>query len=66
MEQNFTQQLQSFINAAQPRFGNNLDPSTVVRSMIGNSCSSPRQALEMMFKTGRISQEQFNMYSRML
>lgn len=66
MDPNFAQQLQSFITAAQQRFGRNLDPSAIARSMIGNGCSSPQQALEVMFKTGRISQEQFNMYSRML
>jgi len=66
MEQNFAQQLQSFIAAAQQRFGKNLDPSAIARSMIGNGCSSPRQALEVMLRSGRITQEQFNMYSRML
>ena len=66
MPNNLTQMLRSFITGAQQKYGQGFDPSTVAKSMLGNNCSTPQQALQMMLQSGRITQEQFNMFSKML
>lgn len=66
MPNNIAQMLRSFIAGAQQKYGQGFDPSTVAKSMLGNSCSTPQQALQTMLQSGRITQEQYNMFSRML
>ena len=66
MPNNIAQMLQSFITGAQQKYGQGFDPSTGAKSMLGNNCSTPQQALQTMLQSGRITQEQYNMFSKML
>ena len=66
MPNNIAQMLRSFITGAQQKYGQGFDPSSIAKSMLGNNCSTPQQALQTMLQSGRITQEQYNMYSKML
>jgi len=56
----------SFIQSAQQRYGNNFDPSVTARNMLGQNCNTPKEALDLMLRTGRINQSQYDMFLRML
>lgn len=55
-----------FANAVRNQYGQNFDPSSMAQKMLGQQVSSPRQALDLMLRMGRISQQQYNMYIKML
>lgn len=59
-------QIEIFANAVRTQYGQNFDPSSMAQKMLGQQVSSPRQALDLMLRTGRISQQQYNMYIKML
>lgn len=59
-------QIETFANAVRTQYGQNFDPSNMAQKMLGQQVSSPRQALDLMLRTGRISQQQYNMYIKML
>jgi len=59
-------QIETFANAVRTQYGQNFDPSSMAQKMLGQQVSSPRQALDLMLRMGRISQQQYNMYIKML
>lgn len=59
-------QIETFANAVRTQYGQNFDPSNMAQKMLGQQVSSPRQALDLMLQTGRVSQQQYNMYIKML
>lgn len=58
--------VKSFMQNAQQRYGNNFDPSIVARNMLGGNCNTPKDALDLLFRSGKINQEQYNTFARML
>ena len=58
--------LKSFIQNTQQRYGSNFDPSIVARNMLGGNCNTPQEALDLLFRSGKINQEQYNTFVRML
>ena len=63
---NLFQAFQNFMAGAKQQYGQNFDPRTMCMNMLGTNCSTPQQALQQLFQSGKISQEQFNQFSRML
>lgn len=63
---NLFQAFQNFMAGAKQQYGQNFDPKTMCMNMLGTNCSTPQQALQELFNKGKISQEQFNQFSRML
>lgn len=59
-------QIETFANAVRNQYGQNFDPSSMAQKMLGQQVSSPRQALDLMLRMGKISQQQYNMYIKML
>lgn len=59
-------QIETFANAVRTQYGQNFDPSSMAQKMLGQQVSSPRQALDLMLRMGRISQQQYDMYIKML
>lgn len=59
-------QIETFANAVRTQYGQNFDPSNMAQKMLGQQVSSPRQALDLMLRMGRINQQQYNMYIKML
>lgn len=59
-------QIETFANAVRTQYGQNFDPGSMAQKMLGQQVSSPRQALDLMLRMGRISQQQYNMYIKML
>ena len=66
MGNNLFQSFQNFMAGAKQQYGQNFDPKTMCMNMLGTNCSTPQQALQMLFQSGKISQEQFNQFSRMI
>lgn len=63
--------IEMFKQQAMQRFGNNLDPRTTALNLMGvggnpNSPQTPQQALLQLYQSGRINQQQYEMYLRML
>lgn len=55
-----------FANAVRNQYGQNFDPSNMVQKLLGQQVSSPRQALDLMLRMGKINQQQYSNYLRML
>ena len=66
MGPNFMQMFQTFMAGAQNKFGQNFDPSSVCKNMLGNGCATPQQALQQLLQSGKINQAQYEQFSRML
>lgn len=66
MGPNFMQMFQNFMTGAQSKFGQNFDPSTVCKNMLGNGCATPQQALQKLLQDGKINQAQYEQFLRML
>ena len=66
MGPDFMQMFKSFMSGAQSRFGQNFDPSSVCKNMLGNGCATPQQALQQLLQSGKINQAQYEQFSRML
>lgn len=63
---NLLEMVKSFQQIAQTRYGQGFDPSTMVKNMLGQNINSPQDALNMLIQTGRINQQQYNMFAKML
>lgn len=63
---NLFQAFQNFMSGAQQQYGPGFDPSTVCKNMLGNNCATPQQALQKLLQDGKISQAQYDQFSRML
>lgn len=63
---NLFQSFQNFMAGAKQMYGQGFDPKSMCMNMLGTNCSTPQQALQQLFQSGKISQEQFNQFSRML
>ena len=63
---NLMQMLPQFIQGAKQRHGNNFDPRQTVVNMLGQNCSSPQEALQLMLNNGRINPQQYEQISKML
>lgn len=66
MGPNLIQSLQNFMAAAKQQYGQNFDPQTVCRNMLGNGCETPQQALQKLLQDGKINQAQYEQFSRMV
>lgn len=66
MGNNFFQNFQNFMAAAKQQYGQNFDPQTVCRNMLGNGCATPQQALQKLLQDGKINQAQYEQFSRMV
>lgn len=66
MGPNLIQSLQNFMAAAKQQYGQNFDPQTVCRNMLGNGCATPQQALQKLLQDGKINQAQYEQFSRMV
>ena len=58
--------IKMFMQNTQQRYGNNFDPSVMAKNMLGGNCNSPQEALDLLLRSGRISQEQYNTFVKML
>ena len=59
--------IEQFKQAAMQQYGANLDPKTMAMNLLGNSnVQTPQQALLQLYQFGRINQQQYQMYLRML
>lgn len=59
-------QIEAFANAVKSQYGQNFDPVSFSQKMLGQQVSTPRQALDLMLRTGRINQQQYNTFIKML
>lgn len=66
MGNNLFQALQSFVASAKQQYGQGFNPKSMCMNMLGTNCSTPQQALQQLLQSGKISQEQFNQFSRMI
>lgn len=66
MGPDFMQMFQNFMTGARSKFGQNFDPSTVCKNMLGNGCATPQQALQKLLQDGKINQAQYEQFLRML
>lgn len=66
MGANIFQTFQNFMAGAKQRYGQNFDPQTVCRNMLGNGCATPQQALQKLLQDGKINQAQYEQFSRMV
>lgn len=51
-----------FANAVRNQYGQNFDPRNMVQKLLGQQVSSPRQALDLMLRMGKINQQQYINY----
>lgn len=58
--------IKMFMQNTQQRYGNNFDPSVMAKNMLGGNCNTPQEALDLLLRSGRISQEQYNTFVKML
>lgn len=58
--------ISNFIFGAKQRYGENLNPETTAKNMLGQNVNTPQEALDLMLKSGRINQQQYELYSKML
>jgi hypothetical protein len=63
--------IDQFVQMAKQRFGNNIDPRITALNLMGmngnpNSPQTPQQALLQMYQSGRINQQQYETYMRMI
>lgn len=63
---NLIQAFQNFMAGAKQMYGQGLDPKSMCMNILGTNCSTPQQALQQLLRSGKISQEQFDQFSRML
>jgi hypothetical protein len=63
---NLFQAFQNFMAGAKQQYGQNFDPKSMCMNMLGTNCSTPQQALQQLLRSGKIGQEQFDQFSRML
>ena len=66
MGNNLFQAFQNFMAGAKQQYGQGFDPKSMCMNMLGTNCSTPQQALQQLLQSGKISQEQFNQFSRMI
>lgn len=58
--------IKMFVQNVQQRYGNNFDPSIMAKNMLGGNCNTPQEALDLLLRNGKISQEQYHMFIRMI
>ena len=58
--------ISTFKNMVQAQQGQNFNPEQMAQNMLGQNCSSPRQALDFMLRTGKINQQQYDTFVKML
>lgn len=58
--------VQMFANNVKAQHGQNFNPQQTAQNMLGQNCSSPQEALQLMLRSGRITQQQYELYSKML
>lgn len=57
---------QMFANAVRAQHGQNFNPQQTAQNMLGQNCNTPQEALQLMLRSGRITQQQYELYSKML
>ena len=63
---NIIQAFLNFVTGAKQQYGQNFDPKTMCMNKLGTNCSTPQQALQQILESGKINQEQYNQFYRML
>ena len=58
--------IKMFMQNTQQIYGSNFDPSVMAKNMLGGNCNTPQEALDLLLRNGRISQEQYNTFVKML
>lgn len=58
--------ISAFKNIVQSQHGQNFNPSTMANNMLGQNCQTPQQALQLLFQSGKISKQQYDMFSKMM
>ena len=58
--------VQMFANSVRAQHGQNFNPQQTAQNMLGQNCSSPQEALQLMLRSGRINQQQYDMFFKML
>ena len=58
--------VQMFANNVKAQHGQNFDPKQTAQNMLGQNCNSPQEALQLMLRSGKINQQQYDMFSKML
>ena len=63
---NFLDSIKQFVGGVQNRYGSNFNPENQVKNMMGSNVNSPQDALFKLYQSGKITQEQYNVFSRYL
>lgn len=63
---NMFQVLSQFVTGVKQQHGDNFDPEQTAKNILGINCQTPQQALDAMLQSGRINQQQYNMFKGML
>lgn len=60
------QMINLFKTQAMNQYGQNFDPRTTASNMLGQNYNTPKEALDGMLQSGRISKEQYQMFVGMV
>ena len=63
---NLLDSIRQFVSGVQNQYGTNFNPKNQVQNMIGADVNTPQDALLKLYQSGKISQQQYNMFSRYL
>ena len=58
--------LNAFKQSTQVKYGQNFDPCTTVKNMIGQNCNTPQQALAFLLQSGKINQQQYDNFIKFI
>lgn len=63
---NLFQTISQFVTGVKQQHGQDFNPEQTAKNMLGGNCQTPKQALDMLLQSGRINQEQYNTFVKML
>lgn len=66
MDMNLTEAVKQFITMARQQHGSNFDPAPIAQNMTGGKYSTPKEALDAFLKEGRINQQQYDKFLKIL
>lgn len=66
MGMNLVEALTMFVNMARNQHGSNFDPGVTSQNMMGRQYSSPKDALDAFLREGKINQQQYDKYVKMI
>lgn len=58
--------LPQFISGVKQQHGQDFNPHQTVQNMLGVNCNTPQETLELMLKSGKLNQQQYNTAINML